>query len=60
MPRIPKADPPVTFKCSLPESLALRVDVRLGIDPLRGQRRYGERSKLVERLLREWVERSGK
>lgn len=38
----------------IPSSLLAQIDLLL-YDPFRGRARYGERSKLIATLLREWV-----
>jgi len=50
------ADPPVPVFTSLPQSLAAKVELLL-FDPVTNKPKYGGRSKLIEQLLREWVER---
>lgn len=52
--RRPKADPPVKWKVSIPSSLALAVNEHLA-DPFLGEPLLGERSKLIEKLLRNYL-----
>jgi len=51
-------DPPVRWELSLPSSLAAQVEVLLA-DPVRGKTSYGARTKLITRLLREWLREQG-
>lgn len=51
-----KHDTPVSWYVSIPSSLAAEVELIL-LDPLTGRPRFGERSQLVELLLRDWVEK---
>ena len=55
MKRSPHGEPLRHWHITLPESLANRVDLLL-IDPLSGRVKYGSRSGLVERLLREHLD----
>ena len=55
MPRIPKTDRPITWKVNMPESIAAEVELHL-FDPVRGNVAYGARSKLIEGLLRAWLD----
>ena len=55
MPRHKHADPPVKILVSLPSSLVAKLDLLL-IDPVRGKPKYAQRSRLIRRLLREYVE----
>lgn len=48
-------DRPKEWKLSLPSSLTDEVEARL-TDPLTGAVKYGARTKLIERLLRDWLE----
>lgn len=50
-------DPPRLWEISLPSSLCTHIEALLR-DPLTGRTRYGARSQLIERLLREWAARS--
>lgn len=49
------ADPPVEKSLNLPSSLVAEVELRL-FDPSTNKVKYGEFAKLVERLLREWLQ----
>ena len=49
-----KADRPVEWKISVPESVVAPVSLLLS-DPLTGRPAHGARSQLVTRLLREWL-----
>ena len=53
--RRPNLISPVTWKCSIPEDVAAKVDLLL-LDPVRGVPEYGKRSELVTQLLRAWLE----
>jgi hypothetical protein len=48
-------DPKELITARLPEQLFVDVKLLLA-DPVTGRVRYGAMSKLVERLLREWVD----
>lgn len=50
-----KLDKPIDWKISIPQSLVVEVEMRL-LDPVTLKTRYGARSKLVVRLLQEWVD----
>lgn len=52
--RKPHSDPPFEKDISLPSSLVAEVELRL-FDPATQKVQYGAFSKLVERLLREWL-----
>lgn len=52
-------DRPVDWKISIPTSVTAPVSLLLS-DPLTGVPRHGARSKLITRLLREWVEEQTK
>ena len=54
MPRLKKTIRPVKQTLHIPEDVINRAELRL-LDPLTGQVRYGAKSKLVTRLLREWL-----
>lgn len=54
--RKPLADPPVSKELSLPSSLVAEVELRL-YDPTTGRVRYGAFAALVERLLREYLDK---
>lgn len=54
MPRRKNADPSQEIAVQVPQTLLAKVDLYL-FDPVRGGVRYGARSKLITRLLREWV-----
>lgn len=47
-------DPPVEFRAKIPQSLHERVQEELA-DPVTGKPSYGSQSKLLQRLLREWL-----
>jgi hypothetical protein len=49
------AEPFVKWNLNIPATLAARVEMRY-YDPTHQKPRYAERSKLVTRLLVEWVE----
>lgn len=49
-----QADRPEDWKISLPRSITAPVSLLLA-DPLTGRPKYGARSRLIERLLREWL-----
>lgn len=53
------ADRPENWKLSLPQSVTAPINLLLS-DPLTGLPKYGARSRLVERLLREWLEKQAK
>jgi len=55
MPRRPLADPPVEVSVSIPTTLLDKIDLLL-FDPVRGRVRYGARSKLIQQLLKRWVD----
>lgn len=57
--RKPNATPSVAWNIALPVDLAAKVELRL-FDPVSSRPLYGERSKLVQALLREWLERHDK
>lgn len=50
------AMPTVDWKLRIPQDIAVKIDM-ICLDPLRGCVAYGERSKLVTRLLLEELER---
>lgn len=54
MPRPRRPDPPVRIHIALSQSLLARLELHLH-DPIRGKPRYGDRSKLIESLLEEWL-----
>ena len=54
--RKPHADSPIKWNINLPTSLAADVELLL-LDPLTGIPGYGKRSKLIQQLLYEWVEK---
>lgn len=56
--RRPKADPPVQWKVSIPQSLAVATMEYLK-DPFLGEPLLGERSKLIEKLLRQYLKAQG-
>jgi len=47
--------PPIEWSISLPSDLAAQVELLL-LDPMRGKPKVGARSKLIEQLLRGWIE----
>ena len=47
-------EPSIEWKVSVPQSLANKVTLLLA-DPMSGGIRYGSRSKLIELLLRNWI-----
>jgi len=47
--------PNIDWKIRIPQPLAAEVELIL-LDPLRGEVKYGERSQLIESLLRDWVD----
>lgn len=51
-----RSDPPVEIELSIPQSVLTRVELAL-VDPVRGKPAYGARSKLVTRLLKDWLDR---
>lgn len=53
--RPPLASPKVAWKVHVDARLAAEVELILA-DPLRGRAAYGERSELLETLLRSWIE----
>lgn len=56
MPRPKRTDRPREVMINLPESLLTRLDLYF-FDPKTGKPKYGSRSRLIERLLREWLDR---
>lgn len=54
MPQLYKTDRPRAITIYIPSSLADRIDLLLA-DPLTGRTRHGAKSKLITRLLREWL-----
>lgn len=54
--RTPHSDPPQRKELSLPQSLVAEVELIL-YDPSLQKVQYSAFSKLVERLLREWLEK---
>lgn len=54
MSRHRRPDAPMRLHVILPQSLFARFELLLH-DPIRGKARYGERSAIIESLLREWV-----
>lgn len=54
--RKPKSVPTVEWKFHIPVDLAAEVELLLK-DPLRERVKYGARSDLLERLLRDWIAR---
>lgn len=55
MSRPRRPDAPVRLHITLPQSLFARLELILH-DPIRNKARYGERSALIESLVRDWVE----
>lgn len=55
MPRHKRPDAPVRLHITLPQSLLARLELILH-DPIRNKARYGERSAIIEGLVREWIE----
>lgn len=49
------ADRPVDWKISLPTSITAPVSLLLS-DPMTGRPKHGARSKLIAKLLRDWLE----
>lgn len=56
--RRPKTDPPVKWKVSVPTSVANAINSLL-VDPLLDEPAFGERSKLIEKLLRRHLKEQG-
>lgn len=56
MPRPPSPERQKKWKLSINATIAGRVELEL-MDPVHRKPIYGERSKLVEQLLSEWLER---
>lgn len=54
--RKPYSEIRVQWKLYLPLSLAAEVELLL-LDPLREKVKYGARNELIEKLLREWLEK---
>lgn len=54
MPRPRRPDTSVRLHIVLPQSLFARLELILH-DPIRNKARYGERSALIETLIRDWV-----
>lgn len=52
-------DPPVEWKLSLPTSITAPVSLLLS-DPLTGLPKHGARSKLIAKLLQEWLDKQAK
>jgi len=48
------ADPPVEMRINVPQSIAAKMELLL-LDPLTRRPRYGARSDLITKLLREWI-----
>ena len=55
MARKKNIDRPVEWKVSIPTSTAAKVELCL-YDAVRGRARYASRSKLITRLLNDWLE----
>lgn len=58
MPRVKRVDRPVRLEITLPESVSAAVELELFSD-IEGRVPYGARSKLIEQLLRGWLESHG-
>lgn len=58
MPRVKRVDRPVRLEITLPESVSAAVELELFSD-IEGRVPYGARSKLIEQLLRGWLESRG-
>lgn len=56
MPRPPSLERQKKWKLSINATIAGRVELEL-MDPVHRKPIYGERSKLVEQLLSEWLEK---
>lgn len=56
--RKPLADKPIEKALSLPSSIVAEIELRL-YDPSTGKAKYGAFAQLVERLLREWLQKGG-
>lgn len=54
--RKPYTEPRAEWKVYLPSSLAAEVELLL-IDPLREKVKYGARNELLEKLLRDWLQK---
>ncbi len=54
MPKKHFTDRPVKFQASIPESLHNQIHLLL-LDPLRARTRYGAFSKLITKLLYDWL-----
>lgn len=54
--RRPRVDPPTQWEISLPTSLVVEVELHI-LDPVRRTHAFGARSALVQRLLREWLDK---
>lgn len=55
MPRPRKPFKPTQWTIYVPEDLATKIDL-FHMDPVLGKVRYGYRTTLVNKLLREWLE----
>lgn len=51
-----RLDAPTRWEVSIPTSLAAEIELYI-LDPVRRTQAFGARSALVQRLLREWLER---
>jgi metal-responsive CopG/Arc/MetJ family transcriptional regulator len=51
-----RVDRPTRWEVSLPTSLAAEIELYL-FDPVRRKQAFGSRSALVQRLLREWLDK---
>jgi len=54
--RKPQLDRPVDVMVSIPSTVAAKLELLL-YDPLTGRPQYGGRSRLIQQLIREWIER---
>lgn len=57
--RKPHSDRPVYWKVSIRSSIAAELELRF-TDPLTGDVRKGARSRLINQLLEEWLEKQRK
>lgn len=57
MPRgkVSHLDPPIKWRVNIPESIAAKVELML-LNPLTGDIRYGARSDLITKLLKQWLD----
>lgn len=52
--RKPHTDPPVRVEITVPQTVIAKLDLLLS-DPLTARTKYGARSRLITRLIREWL-----